>query len=286
MALPKDEVEQLVASRFCDHLDSNWKILPDHREQPDFLLSNQLFTVGLELTECRQPGAQDRAINYDGEFKRLVLYAWINDSKVNHWSLSFRYRLTQAGGISGLYMVPRPKERNRAIKELVELACTIPTPQDQQSIEVRFRGDHARLANSRFASRYHWVDEKAFPVLHKCFESFRLTWHPDVVVGLPRSNFNAGYLGVIQSDLREQIRKKLSKLPGYRRNIPAETEIHLLIWSSGRATTQRFGPQDIETVRKIVAEEQELGSDRFDTVWWGSDLLMDNGTRDEFVKLA
>ena len=286
MTLTKDEIERLVASSFCDYLDSNWKILSDHREQPDFLLSNQLFTIGLELTECRQPGARDRAINYDGKFKRLVSDAWIDDPKVNHWSVGLIYRLTQAGEMNGRYMVPLPKEQDSAIEELKKLVCTIPTPHDRQMIEVRFRQDNLRLANSPYGSRYHWVDETDFPVLHKCFESLRLTYHPNHVEGLPRSNFNVGFVGVIESDLREQIRKKLSKLPDYRRNVPAETEINLLIWSSGRSTTQRFGAQHIETIRKIVAEEQELGGDQFDAVWWGSDLLMDNGTKHEFVKLA
>ncbi len=286
MALTKDEIERLVAITFRDHLDSNWKILPNHRESPDFLLSNQMSTIGLELTEYRQPGAKDKAVNYDGQFKRFVLNAWIDDPKVNHWSVSLIYRLTQAGEMNGRYMVPLPQERDSAIEELKELVCIIPTPHDQQMIEVRFRQDNLRLANSPYGSRYHWVDEVDFPILHKCVESFRFTYHSGLVLGWPRSNLDVGWLGVIESDLIEHVQKKLSKLPDYRRNVPAETEIHLLIWSSGRSVTQRFGPQHIETVRQIVAEEQELGGDQFDAVWWGSDLLMDNGTKHEFVKLA
>ena len=280
------KIELLVANRFCDHLGSNWEILPNHRESPDFLLSNHLSTIGLELTEYRQPGAKNKSVNHNIDFERQVHDAWIGDRKVNHWSVNFIYRLTPGGEMNGCYKVPCPKERDSVIKELKELVRTIPHPQDQQVIEIRFKEDHPHLVKTRYASRYHWIDGKDFPVLYEWFESVCLTYDPELVQGWPRSNLDVGWVGVIESVLRKQIQKKLSKLPGYRRRVPAGTEIHLLIWGSGQSVIQRFAPQHTETIRRIVVEEQERSSDRFDAVWWGPDLLMDSGRKHEFVKLA
>ena len=287
MAMTKDEREQRIAGLFCEHMGPQWTIDTKHRERPDFLLSDGKCAIGLELTELRQPGAHDRAINYDTEFKQLVLKTWIDDPQVHHRSVTLRYRLTPGGELEGRYMVPVPKERDGVINELKDLVRSIPPAENQTPIEVRFKGDHPRLANSHLASRYHWVDEKGFPMLHNCFESLRLTYDPEFVQGLPRSNLDVGFVGVVQEDLRTHIRTKLAKLKEYRRRIAAGTRISLLLWSSGRSSTQRLGQIHIEAVRQIVEEEFALVCDRFDAVSWGSDLLMDhsNGSSHEFVQL-
>jgi hypothetical protein len=288
MKLSKDKRERLIADRFLRHLGSNWRILPGHRDRPDFLLSDEFSTIALELTEYRQPGANDRSVNYDRDFKREMADASIDDCTVNHWGVSFTYRLTEGRETNRAYTVPRPKDRDSAVKEFKQLVLSIPPAQHQHPIEVRFRGDHPRLANSRLGSRYHWVNEKDFPVLHKHFESIGLTYSPGCVQGLPRSNLGTGWVGVLEDELRKHVQRKLSRLADYRQSVPPGTKIHLLIWNSGGSVTQRFARRHIGQVRRIVVEEQGLGGDQFDVVWWGFDLLVNHrdGTKHEFVKLA
>lgn len=284
MRWKKGEKERRVADLFCRHLGKGWYVESDHRESPDFLISDGQERFGLELTELRQTGAQDEAIDYDRAFKADVCDVWLYDDSVNDWQVTFHYRLTQGG----TYTVPRPKDRDQVITELRQLVRTVTPDMSEKSAKVRFNGDHPKAASYGWDTDTLWVDEAPYPILHCYIESIRMQHSPVAVVGLPRSNLDVGMIGIVRARFRKQFEDKLSKLSRYRARVPDGAPLVLLIWSSGASVTQHFDPRTIDVIREEVRKLSALSKDRFDDVWFGADLMMETLTvgNPRFDKIA
>lgn len=284
MRWKKGEKERRVADLFCRHLGKGWHVESDHRESPDFLISDGQERFGLELTELRQTGAQDEAIDYDRAFKAKVCDAWLHDDSVNHWQVTLHYRLTQGG----TYTVPLPKDRNQVITELKQLVRTLAPDMSARIAEVRFNRDHPKASSCGWSTDTLWVDEAPYPVLHRYIKSIWMHHSPVAVVGPPRSNLDVGMSGIGQVRFRQQFKNKLLKLNRYRARVPDNTPLALLIWSSGASVTQHFDPRTIDVIREEVRKLSALSKDRFDDVWFGADLMMEAPTigNPRFDKIA
>lgn len=272
--------EEHVAGLFCGYLGKVWEIDRSHRESPDFVLHSGERKIGLELTQLRQEGAQDRALDYERALGREVLTQWLSDPCVHHYEPWLKFRLR-----GGKYLVPPPKERPKFIEELKGLVAKVASA-NAEFVTVLFRGDHPVAADHPCASTYRFVDGDNYPTLYRCAEEVRFVYFP-TPVGFPSSNLHVGY--GYAGDVLTPIKKKRSKLSIYRNKLPG-IELHLLLWTSGEYGTRRVPDEYIDDIKNKVGatEAAHTPEERFDCIWFGSDLLMRTVGRKGhiFVKLT
>ena len=113
MNMSQDEHELHVTRRFIAHLGDDFRIVEERNRDgrvPDFVISDGLGRVGLELTRYRIEGPENEAQQRDSDFQEYVHGQWIDDPTVNHWRPRLAYSLLgpSSKAKKRFYAIPGP----------------------------------------------------------------------------------------------------------------------------------------------------------------------------------
>jgi hypothetical protein len=275
----KTEREIAVITRFCawyagDHVvrcdfirlgDSN-------KGEPDAFICVGEKETAVELARYRELGPHNEKLHCDEVLKKAIFDAGINDSSLSGFRPDIRYRGTDARD----YHFPRPTERQAFKLELFNLLRRFGTATDS-SREVRFSDPTSIESKRRHDRQRTYVANEEYPQLSAYLGGVVIHPNPGKCMGYPRSSMNSRFTHNDFESVTETVRKKLTKLPNYRRAV-GSLPVWLLYYSEGNVCTGRLAGLDYN--ERVVDHIRGLCSqsvDQFDAIWWADCVFASDG---------
>jgi len=118
-------------------------------------------------------------------------------------------------------------------------------------------------------------------------EAIGLRKNDEFVSGGPQAaKLFVAWVGINEDELRKVMIGKLNRLAAYRSNL-SHRSIWLLLYNEGDYVTRRIHEErDIPQIKTIYREATDGNGDRFEQVWWGTDMMTGGSSLPSFHRLV